>query len=129
MSGAESEDPEPSGDSPQPMGEIFDDIQSDENSGPSEGGEWWGLRNTEPSIPPQEVGQHLDLEAEWWQHLGTGFIKQSGAAGSEAWMHYTMAIVLLLVEIADLDEDSDDDEPRPGDVEAEFGHGVDPSEI
>lgn len=63
---------------------------------------YWGLRNTEPSdLTPEEVGRQLDLEAEWWQHLGTGFIKQTGGGGAEAWMHYVMALFLLVAHIFD----------------------------
>jgi hypothetical protein len=70
-------------------------------------GEWWGLRNSEPPVTPAEVGTQLDIEAEWWQHLGAGFIKQTGAGGTEAWMHYAMALMLLALSMSDADMDSD----------------------
>lgn len=82
-------------------------------SGPTDGTEsepdkWWGLRRSEPPIAPRDVGHQLDVQADWWQHLGCGFIKQSGSGGAEAWMHYLMAAFLLVAEIFDVDVGDDD---------------------
>jgi hypothetical protein len=55
----------------------------------------WGLRNSQPSISPQEVGRELDLDVEWYQHMFVGMLKQSNSDGAEAWMHYVVSMVLL----------------------------------
>jgi hypothetical protein len=56
---------------------------------------WFGLRNSEPPLHPRNVGDQLDVAAEWYEHLFTGFLKQSESGNTEAWMHYVMAAVLL----------------------------------
>lgn len=83
-------------------GEEAVEEAAEEATEASEGG-LWGLRNTEPAVAPQEVGRQLDLEADWWQHMAAGFIKQSSAEGTEAWMHYAMGGVLLALEALDMD--------------------------
>lgn len=85
------------GDGGQPMDNPF---------GPAPGGQappeaeqkamnYWGLRNSEPAVSPYDVGNELALDVEWWQHLFAGFIKQSNSTGTEAWMHYVVAAILL----------------------------------
>jgi hypothetical protein len=56
---------------------------------------YMGLRNSDPPISPYDVGHELALDVEWWQHLFAGFIKQSNSSGTEAWMHYVVAAILL----------------------------------
>lgn len=57
---------------------------------------FWGLRNTDGDISPTDLGESLDLEAGPWAHVLAGFAKQTGAGGVEAWMHYVVAIVLIV---------------------------------
>jgi len=57
--------------------------------------DYWGLRSSEPPINPREVGRDLDLDVEWYEHLFTGFLKQSGAEAAEAWQHYVISMLLL----------------------------------
>lgn len=75
---------------------------------------WFGLRNTEPHVLPEEIGSQLSVEAEWWHHFLTGFAKQSGGGGAEAWMHYVMAIALLFLSLTD-DSDGDGEASSSGD--------------
>lgn len=64
-------------------------------SAPQKAMNYWGLRNTEPHLEPRNVGRQLDLAAEWYEHLFCGFMKQSSSGGTEAWMHYVVALLLL----------------------------------
>lgn len=94
-------------------------------------GEWWGLRNTEPAVTPSQVGADLDVHADWWQHLGAGFMKQSGSGGAEAWMHYVMGVALLVADGLDVDVPGGDSggEPDRRDAdETEERPAVDPSD-
>jgi len=54
------------------------------------------LRSSEPDINPRKAGADLDLDAGPYAHLVTGLVKQSGSTGSEAWMHYIIAMILIL---------------------------------
>ena len=76
---------------------------------------WYGLRNSDPPISPSQIGRDLDLGADWWEHLFTGFLKQSGAEAAEAWQHYVISVILLVdqehgilddTEREDLEEDT-----------------------
>jgi len=86
---------------------------------------YWGLRNTEPAITPEDVGRELDINAEWWQHLGAGFIKQSSSGGVEAWQHYVVAAIVIILFITDTEtneshvNDTSTTESNP-DTEFEF---------
>jgi len=55
----------------------------------------WGLRNSEPRVSPADVGRQMDLQADWWEHLFCGFLKQSGSEAAEAWQHYVISMLLL----------------------------------
>jgi hypothetical protein len=78
--------------------------------GPSKQFNYWGLRNSEPPISPREVGRDLDLNVDWWQHLFTGFFKQSGSDSAEAWQHYVISMILLVdQEHGILDDDGRDE--------------------
>lgn len=67
------------------------------------------LRSDTPDISPHKAGGDLDLDAGPYAHVITGLIKQSGSTGSEAWMHYVVA-VLLVLEGEDLFTDDGSDE-------------------
>lgn len=69
--------------------------------GEPDAGQLWGLRNTEPPVTPGEIGQQLDVHAAWHEHMACGFIKQSSSGGTEAWMHYAMAAMLLVIQLQD----------------------------
>ena len=56
----------------------------------------WGLRNSTPAVTPSEIGYQLDLNAEWYEHLFCGFLKQSNSDAAEAWQHYVIAGILLV---------------------------------
>jgi hypothetical protein len=71
---------------------------------------FFGLRNSEPPLQPKNVGQQLDMAAEWYEHLFTGFLKQSESGGTEAWMHYVVAAVLLADNELGILEDSEREE-------------------
>lgn len=59
---------------------------------------WYGLRNDTPEVDVHDVQGSLALDVSWVDHLAAGFIKQSGGQGIEAWMHYTVAVVLYADE-------------------------------
>jgi len=92
-------EPEPE---PEPGGKSFD---------------YWGLRNSSPPVRPADVGRDLDLDADWYEHLFTGFLKQSGAEAAEAWQHYVISMLLLAdQEYGILDDtDKEDLEDAAGD--------------
>lgn len=104
--GAENPQSEPLG---QPMDNPFDPTPGPQ--APPEGEQkafnLYGLRNSEPAINPRQVGDELALDVEWWQHLFAGFIKQSNSSGTEAWMHYVVAGILLADSELQLLDDGD----------------------
>jgi hypothetical protein len=57
--------------------------------------DFWGLRNSQPAVSPSEIGYQMDLQADWWEHLFCGFLKQSGSEAAEAWQHYVISLILL----------------------------------
>jgi len=80
--------------------------------------DYWGLRNSSPPVRPADVGRDLDLDADWYEHLFTGFLKQSGAEAAEAWQHYVISMLLLAdqeygilddADKEDLEDAADDD--------------------
>lgn len=91
MSETPFEDPDPTGD---PMGSG---VPGDEPIEPSSSKAYdlWGLRSDTPNISPQNVGEQLDLGADWWEHMMCGLLKQSGSDVAEAWQHHIIAMVLL----------------------------------
>jgi hypothetical protein len=82
------------GTGPEPAGKAFN---------------YLNLRSDTPDISPHKAGGDLDLDAGPYAHVITGLIKQSGSTGSEAWMHYVVAILLVL-EGEDLFTDDGSDE-------------------
>lgn len=83
------------------------------------------LRSTEPPVNPQEIGQELDIRAEWWEHLGCFFIKASGSRGTEAWMHLPAAAIILY---KDMQEGQDDTGGAGRGAEHEEYHEADAGE-
>jgi len=78
--------------------------------GPSKAYDLWGLRSDQPNVSPQNVGHQLDLQADWWEHMFCGFLKQSGSDVAEAWQHHIIALVLLVdTEYNILDDDGRDE--------------------
>lgn len=76
----------------------------------------WGemLRSTHPPVTPEQVGQELDLGAEWWQHFGAGMMKMSGSDGTEAWMHFASGIVVILAQyMGEAEQQQEQTEPEP----------------
>jgi hypothetical protein len=87
--------------------------------------DFWGLRSDSPDVSPSDVGDQLDLTADWWEHLFCGLLKQSGSDVAEAWQHHLIASILLLDEqygILDPDDDRGDDAAAADDA----GDGGDP---
>lgn len=106
--GLEKADVDPFGEDPAGPGE---EVQQEPEFNP------WGLRNTDPPVTPAEVGQEMDVGADWHDHLFCGFIKQSGGSGTEAWMHYVMAVVLLYMSLQEGDEEQAGEGDPGGDLE------------
>jgi len=56
----------------------------------------YGLRNTAIDADPSEIAAELDPSAGPRAHAITGVCKQAGADGVEAWMHYVLALYLVI---------------------------------
>lgn len=104
-----------------PEGDVQDGMPGDDLPG------WYKMaRSTTPAVTPAEVGQELDIGAEWWEHLLCMGHKASGTEGTEAWMHGVMALILLSMEfIEEPDGESDgffgdDNEAGGGDPASEL---------
>lgn len=92
------------------------DVESDVADVPGgEPGGWVGmLRSTEPPVSPADVGRDMALTEPWYNHFGAMFIKMSGSAGTEAWMHGVMGLGLLLRERAGEDNQQQPDDTTEG---------------
>lgn len=123
-----TDDPAPDGmsESPfadDPAGPADDPIGPDPDPAPdAKKYDLWGLRSDRPDVSPHEVGRQLDLEADWYEHLFCGLLKQSGSGVAEAWQHHLIAVVLLVdSEYGILDDDArdelDDERDEWGDLD------------
>jgi hypothetical protein len=95
----------------EPAGEPVEEPADEPAEGPNNTAmNWFGLRNSEPDVKPDDVAGSLDLAASWTDHLLVGFLKQTGGEGTEAWMHYVISMILL----ADREHGLLSDEEREG---------------
>ncbi|WP_178917689.1 hypothetical protein [Natronomonas gomsonensis] len=82
------------------------------------------LSSTEPEVSPQQARGSFDLSTPWYAHLEAGIEKASNAHGTPAWVHLTVAFLLLLSAELDLSIPTGGDESGDGDDLEDEGDGA-----